>query len=195
MRTSHTAVDFNIRRIFIMKLFLLCGLLCLLAHNATTIEAMNASLEKTVLVPAITQEAVSCAICREECDRTDIDNEPKALACGHVFHAPCIGKWIHSSLPKADCPLCRAEVLDLALMRLLLRAAGREAPVALAQAVPAEIPLPSVHGASASPAPARAVAADIPVPFEPVVAPVVPAVPVPVDPRFSWILGADWLGS
>ncbi len=191
MRTSHTAVDFNIRRIFIMKLFLSCGLLCLLAQNASTIEAMNASLEeKTISVPVVSQQDVICSICHATCDRADTVLVSRALPCGHVFHAPCIGEWMHR---KADCPLCRSEVLDLALVRFLLRAAGREAPVAPAQAVPAEIPLPSVHSAAASVDPA--VAIDIPLPVEPVVASVEPTVPVLVDPRFSWILSADWLGS
>ena len=49
-----------------------------------------------------TSAAESCPVCLE-----DFKTTPKALGCGHVFCAPCLGKWAREN---STCPICRAPV-------------------------------------------------------------------------------------
>ena len=49
-----------------------------------------------------TSAAESCPVCLE-----DFKTTPKALGCGHVFCAPCLGKWTREN---STCPICRAPV-------------------------------------------------------------------------------------
>ena len=46
-----------------------------------------------------------CVICQEEYQEGDV---LLTLSCIHNFHAPCIEKWLSC---KAECPLCKEEVL------------------------------------------------------------------------------------
>lgn len=48
----------------------------------------------------------ACAICTD--DLTDIENDCKLIACGHVFHQQCIGQWLDIN-EKRQCPVCRTE--------------------------------------------------------------------------------------
>jgi hypothetical protein len=47
-----------------------------------------------------------CAICLEQ---FEIKEEVRVLRCNHFFHVDCIDPWL---LNKANCPLCKDEVLD-----------------------------------------------------------------------------------
>ena len=49
-----------------------------------------------------TSAAESCPVCLE-----DFKTTPKVLSCGHVFCAPCLGKWTREN---STCPICRAPV-------------------------------------------------------------------------------------
>ena len=51
--------------------------------------------------------AAECPICMAHADPA------VALACGHAFHAECIGRWVAAAARKrarATCPMCRAAV-------------------------------------------------------------------------------------
>ncbi|XP_050220369.1 uncharacterized protein LOC126670635 [Mercurialis annua] len=61
-------------------------------------------------MPTVTSSAHDvCSICMEgfeECVRIG-----KKVACGHVYHAPCISSWLSNC---NSCPLCRFDIFPAA---------------------------------------------------------------------------------
>ncbi|OQU96785.1 Ring finger domain-containing protein isoform 2 [Cladophialophora immunda] len=51
---------------------------------------------------------LSCAICLESLEETDLIRE---LRCGHVYHANCLNLWVERG--HHDCPLCKYDMLGL----------------------------------------------------------------------------------
>jgi len=56
------------------------------------------------------EEFGTCAICMDEFDHVDIDNDIGTsrifrLPCNHVFHQQCIVKWLHVPCVDIQCPL------------------------------------------------------------------------------------------
>ncbi|KAJ1296897.1 hypothetical protein BS78_01G337000 [Paspalum vaginatum] len=84
-----------------------------------------------------------CAVCLSElpagAGRPGGASEPAAVralpACGHAFHADCIGRWLPL---RPECPLCRRPVL-LADGQVAARAAAASATTVPAWARPATI--------------------------------------------------------
>lgn len=52
----------------------------------------------------LTNKILNCAICIED---IVVGNKIIKLQCGHVFHSPCILKWVKD---KNSCPYCRKKV-------------------------------------------------------------------------------------
>ena len=46
-----------------------------------------------------------CVICTEQVFKAG--TEPAALACGHMFHEPCIRQWFATNPHKRQCPTCK----------------------------------------------------------------------------------------
>lgn len=60
-----------------------------------------------------------CPLADSDDDDGDDEGEPAVAACGHVFHAACLGGWVHGGRPARGaplafrhlrCPLCAAAV-------------------------------------------------------------------------------------
>ncbi|CAA0808416.1 Probable E3 ubiquitin-protein ligase XERICO [Striga hermonthica] len=51
-------------------------------------------------------EGEECSICLSEFDRSA---EVNRLSCGHVFHRPCLEKWLRCW--RMTCPLCRNSMM------------------------------------------------------------------------------------
>lgn len=50
---------------------------------------------------------LECAVClRRLEDGSGV--APRALTCGHAFHASCIDRWLLECRSRATCPVCRA---------------------------------------------------------------------------------------
>ncbi|OEL38714.1 hypothetical protein BAE44_0000267 [Dichanthelium oligosanthes] len=76
-------------------------------------EARNGATVAEAVLPATSRE---CAVCLSELP-VGAEEEPPAgpepavralPACGHAFHADCIGRWLPL---RPECPLCRRPVL------------------------------------------------------------------------------------
>ena len=59
-------------------------------------------LSKDGVMPWIKGQNRKCTLCLEEL------KDPSVVGCGHVFCWTCIGDWVRE---KAECPLCRRDVL------------------------------------------------------------------------------------
>ncbi|GER33565.1 RING-H2 zinc finger protein [Striga asiatica] len=53
-------------------------------------------------------EGQECSICLSEFDRSA---EVNRLSCGHVFHRPCLEKWLRCW--RMTCPLCRNSMMPV----------------------------------------------------------------------------------
>ncbi|XP_036317803.1 probable E3 ubiquitin-protein ligase RHC1A, partial [Rhagoletis pomonella] len=67
---------------------------------------MAIMVRSTENLAAMTAEAsaCSCAICLQEMPN---GNDCWVTLCNHVFHKPCIERWVTDS---PDCPVCRQRV-------------------------------------------------------------------------------------
>lgn len=57
-------------------------------------------------------DALQCSICLQDMAKTD---RVRGLACGHCFHATCLGQWFIDDLDKSfslPCPLCRTTLMS-----------------------------------------------------------------------------------
>ncbi|KAJ9102867.1 hypothetical protein QFC19_004595 [Naganishia cerealis] len=117
--------------------------------------------------PDATQEEIdglgggSCVICREEMrtpteeersqsrQRGAVNETPKKLACGHVFHFHCLRSWLER---QQSCPTCRRTVFDTTNNR---PAAAAPAP----QPAQAPVPPPTAQATAAPAATAAATTA------------------------------------
>uniref|UniRef100_A0A060SYM0 ARAD1A17996p n=1 Tax=Blastobotrys adeninivorans TaxID=409370 RepID=A0A060SYM0_BLAAD len=52
-----------------------------------------------------------CSICLEEIDP---DDDVRGLPCSHVFHAPCVTRWLTTR--KGSCPLCKKDLCPRPVM-------------------------------------------------------------------------------
>lgn len=57
---------------------------------------------------AVLGDEPTCAICLGDLDRSEV---VKRLACGHVFHAPCVDLWGETA---TTCPLCKRDYVGCA---------------------------------------------------------------------------------
>lgn len=57
------------------------------------------------------EETATCSICLDS-----IDGDARRLACQHIYHEQCVGKWFVQCAHQGDgsptCPLCRDVVTD-----------------------------------------------------------------------------------
>lgn len=62
-----------------------------------------------VSVPSDTENMGVCPICLEQLldDGEETSRKSVKIACGHVFHTPCISEWFRKNM---SCPICREEV-------------------------------------------------------------------------------------
>lgn len=68
-----------------------------------------------------------CVICTEHVFKAS--KEPAALACGHLFHEPCIRQWFATNPHKRQCPTCKqtsaqAMARNSGIIRLYLDLSG-----------------------------------------------------------------------
>lgn len=58
--------------------------------------------------PSETENMGVCPICLEQLlDDGETSQKSVKIACGHVFHTPCISEWFRKNM---SCPICREEV-------------------------------------------------------------------------------------
>uniref|UniRef100_A0A0D9X4P6 E3 ubiquitin-protein ligase RMA n=1 Tax=Leersia perrieri TaxID=77586 RepID=A0A0D9X4P6_9ORYZ len=61
-----------------------------------------------------------CNICLEAA------KDPVVTPCGHLFCWPCIFQWLHAHSEHSDCPVCKAEVLEVNVTPIYGRGADCE---------------------------------------------------------------------
>lgn len=72
---------------------------------ASRIQTMKFKFSRSEQVESPTEEA-ECSICLMEYGE---EEDLGVLACGHKYHAACIGNWVRVS-DNVNCPICRADV-------------------------------------------------------------------------------------
>ena len=87
-----------------IKIWYYAALFYVMFRGATVSQFMNPDDETVAPLQQITLEqspGTSCAICLDDFNRGD---NVKRFACSHIFHTPCIDRWILTNL---SCPVCR----------------------------------------------------------------------------------------
>lgn len=77
-------------------------------QSRRAIHAMN-NLFHFATEEELSQMDAVCIICRDE---MVIEDRPKKLPCGHIFHTTCLRTWFQF---QRTCPTCRANVLTMSL--------------------------------------------------------------------------------
>uniref|UniRef100_A0A0K0FL20 RING-type E3 ubiquitin transferase n=1 Tax=Strongyloides venezuelensis TaxID=75913 RepID=A0A0K0FL20_STRVS len=77
-------------------------------QSRRAIHAMN-NLFHFATEEELSQMDAVCIICRDE---MVIEDRPKKLPCGHIFHTTCLRTWFQF---QRTCPTCRANVLTMTL--------------------------------------------------------------------------------
>ncbi|CAA7409816.1 unnamed protein product [Spirodela intermedia] len=69
-------------------------------------DTVHKNLKQRKYVSSAARKAESCCICQEDyADGEDLG----LLACGHDFHASCVGRWL---VQKNVCPICKETALS-----------------------------------------------------------------------------------
>ncbi len=73
-------------------------------HGNISVLMHAAQRQEPMVLAEVKEEGKTCCICIEDLEK---GSKERMLQCGHMFHRPCIAKWLKQ---KRECPICKQQV-------------------------------------------------------------------------------------